>query len=285
MLGRKKEGSVLCPSCGMLVGVNDDQCLNCGRRKPGLFGFAPLLAVLGRGGLDDAFLRLIFVVCGVLYVATAIAGGVQMGGLLNMLSPGGRGLLLFGASGAYPVFLQGHWWTVLSATWLHGGVLHILFNMYVVYQIVPTVIEFYGLSRTVIIYVLGGATGFALSSFVGAFLPLPWPLSGATVTIGASASLLGLIGAILYYGRRTGSTMIIQQIRIWLIYLLIFGFIPGFNIDNWSHLGGLAGGYLLAQWMDPLHPERGNHTLIALALLAASGAAIAWSVIDGLSVL
>lgn len=269
----------------MLVGVNDDQCLNCGRRKPGLFGFAPLLAGLGRGGLDDAFVRMIVVVCGFLYVASALAGGLQMGSFLNLLSPGARGLLLFGASGAYPVFVNGHWWTVLSATWLHGGVLHILFNMYVLYQVVPTVIEFYGLSRTVIIYVLGGAAGFTLSSFVGAFLPLPWPLSGATVTIGASAALLGLIGAILCYGRRTGSTMIIQQIRIWLIYLLIMGFIPGLSVDNWSHLGGLAGGYLLAQWMDPLHPERGNHALIALVLLAATAAAIVWSVIDGLSVL
>src|SRR5690606_5372887 len=137
-------------------------------------------------------------------------------------------------------------------------------------QLAPPVIEFYGMSRVVIIYVLSGAAGFAISSSIGEFLPfMPGFLSGANFTIGASASLLGLIGAILYYGRRTGSRMVSQQVRVWLIYLLAFGLLfPA--IDNWAHLGGLAGGYVAAMWLDPLHPERGNHTLIALLCLAAS---------------
>jgi rhomboid protease GluP len=281
MFGRKKEGSVVCPSCGLLVGVNDDKCLNCGRRNPGLWGFAPALAGLTRGDLGDAFLNFIVVVCGVLYVASLIVGGVEMGGFMNFLSPGIEGWFLFGASGAIPVFELGRWWTVFSATWLHGSLLHILFNMYMVRQMAPAVIEFYGLSRMIIIYVLSGVVGFAVSSFVGEFLALPGFLRGAEFTLGASASLLGLIGAILHYSHRTGSTMISQQIRMWLIYLLVWGILfPG--IDNWAHLGGLGGGYLVGMWLDPLHPERGNHTLIALGLLGMSALSIVFSVVNGL---
>ena len=268
----------------MLVGVNDDECLNCGRRNPGLFGFAPILAKLARGGLEDAFLTSIIVVCGMVYVASMVVGGVSMGGFMSMLSPGNGGLFLFGASGAIPVFDLGRWWTVFSATWLHGSLLHILFNMYMVRQMAPAVIEFYGLSRTVILYTLSGAVGFAASSFVGEYLPLPGFLGGAQFTVGASASLLGLIGAILYYSHRSGSSMIGQQVRMWLIYLLIWGIIfPG--IDNWAHLGGLAGGYGIAMWMDPLHPERGNHTLIAVVCIAVTGISLILSVIHGLQFL
>jgi rhomboid protease GluP len=268
----------------MLVGVNDDQCLNCGRRNPGLFGFGPLLAKLGRGGLEDGFPQLVLVVCGLLYVASLLVGGVRMGGLMNMFAPGNEGLFLFGASGAFPIFQAGRWWTVLSATWLHGSLLHILFNMYMVRQMLPPVIDFYGLSRTVVIYVLSGAVGFTASSLVGEYLALPGFLAGADFTVGASASLLGLIGAVLYYGQRTGNRMIGQQIRMWLIYLLVWGLLfPG--IDNWAHLGGLAGGYGIALWMDPLHPERGNHTLLALVCLGMTALAIILSIVQVLKFL
>ena len=59
---------------------------------------------------------------------------------------------MFGASGAYPVFGYGRWWTILSAGWLHGGALHILFNMMWVRQIGPAVADIYGAGRMVIIY-------------------------------------------------------------------------------------------------------------------------------------
>ena len=58
------------------------------------------------------------------------------------------------ASGATPVFGYGRWWTVLSAGWLHGGVLHILFNMMWVRQLGPAVADIYGAARMVIIYTI-----------------------------------------------------------------------------------------------------------------------------------
>jgi rhomboid protease GluP len=284
MLGRKKEGSVVCPSCGLLVGVNDDECLNCGRRNPGLWGFGPLVAKLGRGDLGDSFVQLIVIACAILYIASIVAdpGGIRMGGMLSFLSPSVRGLEFFGASGAIPVFLDGRWWTVLSASWLHGGLLHIFFNMMWVRMLGPAVVEFYGLSRMILIYTIAGAVGFTASSFAGFYLFfMPGFLRGAGFTIGASASIFGLLGALLYYGRRSGSSVVGEQARMWALFLFIFGFImPG--VDNWAHLGGFVGGYSLSRWLDPLHPERLNHTIGALVCLGMTALAIVASVFYGI---
>jgi rhomboid protease GluP len=66
---RQRTGSVVCASCGSLVGVNDDKCYTCGRRNPGLWGFGP---VLRRFGNDLGFVSLVVYGCAVLYTATLL---------------------------------------------------------------------------------------------------------------------------------------------------------------------------------------------------------------------
>ena len=116
---RQKWGSVVCPSCGNLVGINDERCFNCGRWNPGLWGFAPALSRLGR---DLGFTQFVIGSCVTLYVLMLLAdmSGINTGGLLSFLSPSGRSLFWFGESGAVPVFGYGRWWTVLTAGWLHA---------------------------------------------------------------------------------------------------------------------------------------------------------------------
>lgn len=277
-----RPSSVLCPSCGTLVGVKDPACLTCGRRNPGLWGLAHLLRNVGD---DMGFTRIVLWTCGALYLASLVVNieGVRRGGLFSFLSPSIEGLFLFGASGAVPVFGYGRWWTVLSAAWLHGGVLHILFNMMWVRDLVPATARLYGPGRTVIIYTVAGVAGFLASSVAGGFLPfLPRFLGGAGFTVGASAPVFGLIGALLHYGRRGGSSLIGQQAKGLAIAMLIFGFVmPG--IDNWAHLGGLGGGFLAAKLLDPLRPERGDHVLVAIACLVLSLVSIGVSVVTGLA--
>jgi rhomboid protease GluP len=66
--------------------------------------------------------------------------------------------------------------------------------------------------------------------------------------------------------------------------MLFFGFVmPG--VDNWAHLGGLAGGYATARVLDPLKPERGDHVLVALGCLVLSLLSIVASVVEGLKIL
>ena len=278
---RQKWGSVVCPSCGTLAGVQDEQCLNCGRRNPGLWGFAPILK---RWGQDLGFTPLVMGGCIVLYALCLLVdtGGIRGGGLLNFLSPSVSSLFLFGASGAIPVFRFGRWWTVLSAGWLHAGILHIFFNLMWVRQLAPATAEMYGPSRMVIIYTVAGVTGFLASTLSGSVAFLPGFLRGAGFTVGASAPIFGLLGALVFYGRRSGSTIVGEQAKSWAIMLLIFGFImPG--VDNWAHLGGFAGGFRTAKFLDPLRPERLDHLVGALVCLALTVVAIAFSVLHGLA--
>ena len=273
MLKRQTSGSVICTSCGVLVGVNDDECYNCGRRNPGLWGYAAALRNLGR---DLGFVPFVIGTCFFLYVLTLIMsrGSIGMGGMMSFLAPSGSALLRFGASGAYPVFGLEFWWTVLSAGWLHGSALHILMNMLWVRDLAPATANLYGPGRMVIIYVAAGVAGFTCTSVAGAFLPQIPILGGANVTVGASASLFGLFGALVYYGRRTGSRAIGDAGLQYALMLGIFGVIlPG--VDNWAHAGGFGGGYLTARLLDPLKPERVDHLLAAVVSLAISLLAVA----------
>jgi rhomboid protease GluP len=268
---RKTSGSVVCPSCGSLVGVRDDKCYSCGRTNPGLWGFAPLLRQLGT---DLGFAPLVIGACSTLYVLSLLASGAELqitGGGINFLVPSNRALVIFGAAGTYPVFGFGMWWTLLSAGWLHGSALHILFNMMWVRDLGPTMADIIGPSRTVIIYTVSGASGFLVST-----------LAGSPLTIGASASVFGLLGALVHYGRKSGSSLIRGQAMNYAVILFVMGFLMR-GVDNFAHAGGFAGGYLTSAFFNPLTRERGDHMLVAVLCLAATFLSIAGSIVFGIS--
>jgi len=272
MFKRKTEGSVICSSCGVLVGVNDPTCYNCGRRNPGLWGFGPALRALGN---DLGFVSIVTGGTVILYLLSLILSrqGVQM-----MLSPSGEILYLLGASGSFPVIGQHRWWTLLTAGWLHGGILHIFFNVMWIRQLGPEIANLYGAGRMIIIYTVAGVVGFALSSVMGL---LPIPFFGAGLTVGASASIFGFLGALVHYGRRTGSSHIGQAGLQYALFMGIMGFVLS-GVDNAAHLGGFAGGYLASLILDPLKPERVDHLAIAVGCLVVTLIAIIWSVITAL---
>jgi rhomboid protease GluP len=141
----------------------------------------------------------------------------------------------------------------------------------------------YGAGRMIIIYTVAGVVGFLLSSVAGLYLmdfPIPF-LRGAYITVGASAPIFGLLGALVYYGRRTGSSHIGSAGLQYAAILGIFGLIfPG--VDNYAHLGGFLGGYLASMVLDPLTRERIDHLAIAVGCLVVTFAAVIWSVVTAL---
>lgn len=280
---RQKTGSVVCASCGSLVGVKDDKCYSCGRRNPGLWGFGP---VLRRFGNDFGFTTVIIYGCAVLYTATLLVSlmrgeNIMGGSVFSILGPGPQALLIFGESGAVPVFGYHRWFTVLSAGWLHAGALHILFNLMWIRNLGPAVGDLYGAARMIIIYTIAGAAGFLLSSFAGAYLPpLPF-LRGAMYTVGASAPIFGLLGALVHYGNRGGSSIVKSEAMSYAVTLFVFGLImPGGGVDNFAHAGGFAGGYLASMWLDPLKRERMDHFAGAAICLIATALSIVWSIVS-----
>ena len=273
MLGRQRTGSVVCRSCGRLVGVRDAKCWECGARYPALWGWAPAFRRLGE---DLGFTWIAVGACVLLYLTALLLdpSAIRSGGFLSFLAPSVESEFLLGAAGRAPVLGYGRWWTVLSAGWLHGSLLHIFFNMYWVRMLAPGVARLYGAGRMVIIYVTASVAGFVASSL------LP---GGAPLTLGASAALMGLLGALIHYGRRGGSSEVGRWAWGYAVLFVVFGFVvPG--IDNWAHLGGLGGGWLAARVLDPLKPERIDHLVLALVLLALSALAIVVSVVTGLPI-
>lgn len=250
-----------------------------------MWGFAPLLRQLGA---DLGFVPLVIGGASALYLLTLLASGRELslvgGGMMNILAPSNRSLFLFGASGAYPVFVLGWWWTVLSASWLHGSLLHIVFNMMWVRNLGPSTAEVIGPARTVVIYTVAGVTGFLLSSFMGAYGPALPLLRGARFSVGASASIFGLLGALVHYGRKSGSSYIHAEAKRYALILFVFGLImPG--VDNFAHAGGFIGGYGASAFFNPLTRERGDHMLLAVVCLVVTFLAIALSVFNGLPIL
>lgn len=194
---------------------------------------------------------------------------------LGFLSPGDRSLLLLGATGTIPIDRLHRWWSLLSASWLHGSILHILFNMIALRQIGPFIVREYGPYRTVSIYTLSGVGGFLVSY-----------LAGVPFTIGASAAVCGLIGAAIYYGKSRGGyygEAIYKQVGGWAVGIFLFGFLIA-GINNWAHGGGLLCGVLTGFMLgyEEKGPENYMHRVIAgicalstlAALIAGVGGAL-----------
>ena len=255
---RQTQGSVVCAQCGRLVGVTEEKCPFCGAWRPGLFGWATSLRRLF-GGRSDPFTLIVFA-CGTLYVLALLLQPeaiLQPAGILSMLSPGSRALLQLGMTGGFAME-RGWWWTLLTAMYLHGGLLHIIFNVMWIRNLGPAVAEVYGPARAFLLFNFAGAGGFLVSN-----------LMTGVPTIGASGSIFGLLAALIVYGRRRGSSVVTQQLWQWAIILGVFGFVmPGIN--NWAHGGGFAAGWVAAHVMN-LDDDRQDSSLVLLASLVLVG--------------
>ena len=169
---------------------------------------------------------MIILVCVILFVSMYIWGNGSEDALT---------LLLFGAN--YRPFVQvGEVWRLLSSMFLHIGIIHLVVNMYSLYIIGRQLESFLGKWKYLAVYIGSGITGSLLSVVVH-----------SSISAGASGAIFGLLGSLLYFGYHyrlyLGSVLKTQVIPVIVINLLIGFMIPG--IDNFCHIGGLVGGYLL----------------------------------------
>ncbi len=143
-------------------------------------------------------------------------------------------LIKFGAM-YWPLVMRGEYWRFITPMFLHVGAMHLAFNSYALYNLGRLAEKIYGRSRFVIIYAAAGISG-SIFSF----------LFTRAVSAGASGAIFGLLGALLYFGRkrpgvfRRGFTA--NLLSILGINLFIGFTYPG--IDNFAHIGGLLGGFI-----------------------------------------
>jgi len=266
-----ERNSMLCPYCRKLISRDEKQCPYCNM---------PILAarwlearsVMNISNKIDP-LKAVIGVTLFYFLASLFFSALENGGSLGfMLMPSQNSLWHLGASGSAPINLH-RYWTLINASFLHGGALHIAFNMLALWQIGGFILNCYGISRFLLIYILSGVLGFYVSHLVN----IPF-------TIGASASVCGLIGAIIYYGKTRGGFyggMIYKQALGWVIGIAIFGFIvPGIN--NWAHGGGLFAGIILGKLLgyNETSSESWWHRYTAISLVLLTLMALCWGLIE-----
>ena len=267
---RQAQGSIVCAGCNNLVGIHEERCPFCGAWRPGLFGWAPVLRAVVGNRLD--LIPLMVGTCVTLYAVALLLQPeaiFQGGGFLSMLSPGGRALYMLGMTGGV-AWQLGWWWTLLTAIYLHGSLLHIFFNVMWIRNLGPAAAEAFGPARMFVLFNVAGAAGFLVSNV----------MSGAP-TIGASGAIFGLLAALIVYGRKRGSSLMTRQLWQWAIILGIFGFLmPGIN--NWAHGGGFAGGWVAAHLMGFIDERRESTALLiaSLALIAVTALGVGLSFVN-----
>ena len=249
----------ICPACGALVGINATRCHECGaslrfslaalsKKLSGLFGEheAPV---------TSALLVTNILMFGVSLVLTMQAG--EAGGLRTLWGMSGEASYQLGASHPYGIFTEHQWWRLVMAMFLHGGLIHIGFNMMALMQFGPALEELYGSSRYLFLYVVTGAFGFLVSALTRHF------------SLGASGALLGLVGAMLAVTTKRGGSFM-RDLRSRLIssvvILFLIGFWGGFGIDNSAHLGGFAAGFIFGKIYADREPMNSRERQRAYAL-------------------
>ncbi len=224
----------MCPHCRAFITTSDKTCPYCnesvGPRAVDRSSSSPI------GGFipQVRFNTIIILVINLgLYLATSLYS--MNSGRGNAMNLDGYTLVNFGAMFT-PLIHEGQWWRLVTAGFLHGGLLHILMNSWVLFDLGAQVEELYGAARMLTIYFVSSVFGFYVSSLIK-----PGP------SIGASAALCGLIGAMIALGvrDRSGFGAAIRAVYVrWLIYILLFSFLPG--VDMAAHIGGFAGGFGMA---------------------------------------
>lgn len=274
-MNRASRNSILCPNCRKLISSDEKRCPYCGLLTPGSKLKNNFLT--RHWGNGERLVKMIIYTNIAMYLLSLLLNP-RMTGLgfnpLNMLAPSMDSLTALGATGAGYMNITPGWWTVITANYLHGSILHIFFNLFALYQISPLINQLYGPYRFFIIFTCSGIIGFWISI-----------LAGVQITIGASAALCGLIGAALYFGKSRGGPFgqaVYKQIGGWALSILIFGFLFP-RINNWAHIGGMVAGALIGLLLGYREKRRENmaHRWLAGGLVTVTGLTLAWGIING----
>jgi rhomboid protease GluP len=253
----------MCPSCGTLVGTTATKCHVCGANVR--FGMAAASRSLGRMMPTNApvtycILSLCCLLYGICLLYSMRSGNPLMpegGGMTAIFNIGGidsKTSLLLGSTLPWQyIVVYNQWWRLITAIFLHGSLMHIVFNMWVIMDIGPMVEEMFGSARYLFLYIATGTFGYVVSSLAG------------HNSVGASGALLGLIGLLLASTTRSSSAssqMLRSNLIKWIIYIAIMGFMFS-GIDNYAHFGGLAAGFALGKLFVDRPPQGQSETRTA----------------------
>jgi rhomboid protease GluP len=270
--GSAPDSSVrMCPHCRALIDRDASVCPFCGERAgparargststPGrILGVIPVptTATSVVAGVTVA----VYVIS---WYMTQNSAAAQLYGAPAMGGISGNVLVRLGAKAPY--IWAGQWWRLVTAIFLHAGLLHIGMNMWCLIDLGPEVESLFCATKFTVLYLVTGVAGFLLS--------LWWSPFG--VSVGASGAILGLIGILIgasFHHGHLGRDYR-RQLWRWVIYIAIFGIF--FSIDNAAHFGGLITGLALGYFIPEGEPttrpsENLWNTLAVVCVLIIAG--------------
>jgi rhomboid protease GluP len=226
-----------CDNCGAVQDRDAAVCSRCGERLGGR-----RLQVLRRFGvLAPEWLSMSSLLGFAFVLAFARTLMASEGGLGDMLGLDARLLFEYGGSFA-PAVEAGEYWRWLTACFLHGGIIHLGFNLFALAVVGPQVEALYGRLQMLFLFIVTGVIGFVGSAWFGP----------GVVSIGASGGLMGLVGVAAGWGHREGTghgRAVRNDMLKWSAYVFVFGFF--IQADNWAHLFGLLPGLAIGYAIRP----------------------------------
>ena len=239
----------ICPACMTTTSV--------GMRCPECAGQRTTVRKVAAGRGDEPMVTYVLLGIMVLVQLGAMASGANATGSRF----GGSQLITDGAVSG-PAVADGEIWRLLTAGFLHAGLLHLMFNAFALYVLGTMLEPAIGRLRFAIIYFV--------SLFAGSFGALL--VEPNALTVGASGAIFGLMGAVVVVMRNRGLNFMESGIALWLGINLVFTFaIPGISIGG--HIGGLVGGTLAALLMFDLRDAIRMPPLVPVLLAVGVGAA------------
>jgi membrane associated rhomboid family serine protease len=184
-----------------------------------------------------------------------------------------RDLIVWGGN-VGPLTLSGEWWRLLTNVFVHGGIIHIAFNMWCLWNLGALAESLYGRWTYAAIYLICGLGASLVSVAWHPFTP----------SVGASGAIFGLAGALLaafklgeFSVPRSALSGTLRSLGAFVFYNLIFGVaLPG--IDNAAHIGGLLTGLIVGTVIALLAPFQEQAprrvAIFLVATLALAGGAI-----------
>lgn len=263
----------MCPNCRALIERNASVCPLCGMpvkaprsrtsSAPGrVLGVIPVPSTA-----TSVIVAVTIAVYGLTWYLTQNASSAELSAAPSM--GGIRSDILVRMGAKYgPFIYAGQWWRLVTAIFLHAGLFHIGMNLWCLFDLGPAVESLFSTTKFIVLYLVTGVAGFVLS--------LWW--NPRALSIGASGAILGLIGILIgasFHHGGLGKDYRSQLWR-WVIYILIFGLLPFFAVDNAAHIGGLATGLILGYLVPEGEPDTRSsenlwNTLAIISVLVIAG--------------
>lgn len=233
----------MCANCRAFITTNDKVCPYCdmpvGPRAIDRQMAADAMAGMIQG---DRFITGVLLL---LNVGLAVA---------TMMTPNGQVLYAVGQKDTEAIVRGLQWWRLITAGFLHGGLLHIAVNVYSLYGLGPQVDAVFGGYRYLVIWFVSTVAGFAASAW---WLPY-------TPSVGASAGISGLVGAMVGLGVKEKHSAIGREASRYVpvaVILLAQGLLLPLPIDNAAHIGGFIGGFVVAYLAGSRGHARGDDSV------------------------